>query len=262
MAIIERPMPEAAATRKPGISEEEWELRVQLAACYRVFDFMGWTELIFNHISLRVPGPETHLLINPFGLRYKEVTASNLVKIDLQGNIVGDSEWPVNRAGVIIHTAIHGARHDVHAVMHTHTTAGSAVAGLESGVDSNNFYASQLWGQIRYHDFEGITLDPDEQERLIGDLGDQHVLVLRNHGLLSTGATLPAAFLRLWTIERACEIQVATMSTGVAPRVVSDHAHSRSSEDYLATLATPTAGLRAFEALQRQVDEIDDSYRY
>lgn len=172
MAIIEQ-APVLQPSPKPGISDEEWALRVQLAACYRIFDYLGWTELIFNHISLRVPGPETHLLLNPFGLRYKEVTASNLVKIDLDGNIIGDSDWPVNQAGVIIHTAIHRARPDVHAVMHTHTTAGSAVAGLAGGVDGNNFYSSQLWGQIRYHDFEGITLEEDEQERLVASLGEE-----------------------------------------------------------------------------------------
>ncbi len=206
MTITEQPVAVLETSQKAGISDEEWALRVKLAACYRIFHYMGWTELIFNHISLRVPGPETHLLINPFGLRYCDVTASNLVKIDLQGNIVGESDWPVNRAGVIIHTAIHAARPDVHAVMHTHTTAGSAVAGLDADLDGNNFYASQLWGQVRYHDFEGITLLEDEQERLVNSLGEEWLLVLRNHGLLSAGATLPAAFMRLWTLERACEI--------------------------------------------------------
>lgn len=249
------------ASPSAEISDEEWSLRVQLAACYRIFDLMGWSELIFNHISLRVPGPTPEILINPFGLRYKEVTASNLVKIDFDGNLIGSSEWPINRAGFIIHTAIHRARPDIHAIMHTHTDAGSAVAGLRDGLDGNNFYASQIHGQVGYHDFEGITLDPDEQQRLVADLGDKNILVLRNHGLLSAGATLPAAFMRLWTTERACQIQVTTMSTGAAVQQVSSEAHERSSQDYLNQMATPRAGVRAFEAYQREIDAIDPSYR-
>lgn len=246
---------------RADVSDEEWSLRVQLAACYRIFDLMGWTELIFNHISVRLPGPTTQLLINPYGLRFAEVTASNLVKIDLDGNLLSDSDWPINPAGFIIHTAIHRARPDVHAVMHTHTTAGSAIAGLRDGLDGNNFYSSQLWDQIRYHDFEGITLDPSEQDRLVGDLDDAHILVLRNHGLLTTGGTLPAAFFRLWTLERACEVQIATMSSGGAVQVVTAEAHERSSDQYREQLSSPRAGLRAFEAFQREIDRRDPSYR-
>ena len=251
----------AGTSRPSDVSDEEWALRVQLAACYRIFDHLGWTELIYNHISLRVPGPAPRLLINPFGLEYREITASNLVKIDFDGNIIGSSEWPVNPAGFIIHTAIHRARSDVHAVMHTHTNAGSAVAGLSNGLDGNNFYSSLLWGQIRYHDFEGITLVADEQQRLVGALGEENILVLRNHGLLTTGSTIPEAFIRLWMAERACQIQVATLSCGAPIQVVSDEAHQRSATDFRRQLASPRAGLREFEALQRQVDEIDTSYR-
>ena len=247
---------------RPGdITDEEWALRVQLAACYRIFDHLGWTELIYNHISLRVPGPVPRLLINPFGLHYREITASNLVKIDLEGNIIGSSEWPVNPAGFIIHTAIHRARPDVHAVMHTHTNAGSAVAGLAGGLDGNNFYSSQLWGQVRYHDFEGITLVADEKQRLVDALGNENVLMLRNHGLLTTGSSLAQAFIRLWTAERACQIQVATMSCGAPLQVVSDEAHERSATDFHQQMAAPRAGVRVFEALQREIDEIDTSYR-
>lgn len=248
-------------SRPNGISDEEWSLRVQLAACYRIFDHLGWTELIYNHISLRVPGPLPQLLINPFGLQYHEITASNLVKIDLDGNVIGSSQWPVNPAGFIIHTAIHRARPDVHAVMHTHTNAGSAVAGLTCGIDGNNFYSSQLWGQIRYHDFEGITLVADEQQRLVDDLGDENILVLRNHGLLTTGSTIPQAFVRLWTAERACKIQVEMMSCGAPVQAVSDEAHQRSSSDFRQQMASPRAGVRVFEALQREVDAIDPTYR-
>jgi ribulose-5-phosphate 4-epimerase/fuculose-1-phosphate aldolase len=248
-------------SRPLEITEEEWALRVQLAACYRIIDRMGWTELIFNHISMRVPGPTPEILINPYGLRYREVTASNLVKIDLDGNLIGASDWAVNPAGFIIHTAIHRARPDIHAIMHTHTNSGAAVAGLRDGLDGNNFYAAQLNGQVSYHDFEGITLDPGEQERLVGDLGEKHILILRNHGLLTTGATIPAAFFRLWTTERACQIQITTMSAGAPVQTVSSAAHKRSSDEFVEQMATPRAGVRAFEALQREIDEIDPSYR-
>lgn len=246
---------------REDISDEEWSLRVQLAACYRLFHHLGWSELIFNHISVRVPGPTPQILINPYGLRFREVTASNLVKIDLDGNLLSPSEWPINPAGFIIHTAIHRARPDVHAIMHTHTDAGSAVAGLRDGLDGNNFYAAQLHGIVRYHDFEGITLDPGEQERLVGDLEGEHLLILRNHGLLTTGPSLPSAFFRLWTLERACQIQIAMMSSGAPIQPVTDAALKRSSADYQSQLASPRAGLRAFEAYQRELDEIDSSYR-
>ncbi|HUY06670.1 MAG TPA: class II aldolase/adducin family protein [Acidimicrobiales bacterium] len=244
-----------------SVSDAEWDLRVELAACYRIFDLLGWTELIFNHISLRVPGSTPSILINPFGLRYREVTASNLIKIDLSGDLIGESDWPVNPAGSIIHTAIHRERPDVHAVMHTHTTAGSAVAGLRGGLDGNNFYSAMLADQVAYHDFEGITLEPQEQQRLVQDLGDRNILVLRNHGILTAGATLAAAFFRLWTIERACEIQMAMLSAGVPVTEVSAAARGRSSADFLAQMASPRAGTRAFEALQRELDQKDPSYR-
>jgi len=136
-----------------NFSKEEWAARTELAACYRIFDRLGWSELIYNHISLRLPGPETHFLINPFGLTYGEVTASNLVKIDLQGRIVGQSDWPVNLAGFTVHAAIHAALPDAHCVMHTHTTAGLAVASLEEGLSPTNFYSAQLHGKVAYHPF-------------------------------------------------------------------------------------------------------------
>ena len=243
------------------MSDEEQSLRIELAACYRIFDMLGWTELIFNHISLRLPGDKPSLLINPFGLRYREVTASNLIKIDLEGNLIGDSDWPVNPAGSIIHTAIHRARADVHAVMHTHTTAGSAVAGLQGGLDGNNFYSAMLADQVSYHDFEGITLDPGEQERLVADLGNRDILILRNHGLLATGSTLAAAFFRLWTVDRACQLQMSMLSAGVPIVEVSRAARDRSTKDFLAQMASDHAGVRVFEALKREVDERDPSYR-
>ena len=167
---------------------EERDARLQLAACYRIFDHLGWTEMIFNHITLRVPGSERLFLINPFGLHYREVTASNLLLVDIGGNPVRESKWPVNRAGFVIHGAIHAAIDQAHCIMHTHTTTGMAVASLRDGLSYTNFYAAQLHGQVAYHDFEGVTVELDEQQRLVQDIGDKRAAILRNHGLLAWGA--------------------------------------------------------------------------
>jgi ribulose-5-phosphate 4-epimerase/fuculose-1-phosphate aldolase len=168
----------------------EREARVQLAAAYRIFDMLGWDQLIFNHITLRVPGPASspesaRFLINPFGLHYSEITASSLLLIDLAGNALRETKWPVNRAGFVIHSAIHGAVPEAHCVMHTHTTTGSAVACLKDGLAPDNFYGAMLHQQVAYHDFEGVTTDPDEKGRLVRDIGDKKAVILRHHGLLS-----------------------------------------------------------------------------
>ncbi len=187
---------DAASTHAPRLqcSAEEWTARVQLAACYRIFAYLGWVELIYNHITLRLPGPDVHFLINPFGLMYSEVRASNLVKIDLKGNVVGHSDWPVNPAGFTVHAAIHDGVAGAHCVMHTHTTAGMAVACTRSGLSMSNFYSAQLHGKLAYHDFEGITVHPDEGPRLIRSIGDKPAVILRNHGLLAWGDTLTRTF--------------------------------------------------------------------
>jgi ribulose-5-phosphate 4-epimerase/fuculose-1-phosphate aldolase len=169
--------------RPADTTSTEWEARIQLAACYRIFAHLGWTELIYNHITLRLPGSEKHFLINPFGLLYTEVKASNLVKIDLAGEVVGKSDWPVNPAGFTVHAAIHDAIPDAHCVMHTHTTAGMAVACAQRGLSMSNFYSAQLHGKLAYHDFEGITVHADEGPRLIRAIGDKPAVILRNHGL-------------------------------------------------------------------------------
>ena len=160
----------ARAVRELPMTDAERKARVELAACYRVFDMLGWTEMIFNHITLRVPGPERHFLINPFGLHYREVTASNLVLIDIDGNPVRETQWPINKAGFVIHSALHDGVPSAHCVMHTHTTTGLAVACLKDGLSPTNFYASQLHGRVAYHDFEGVSTDLGERERLVRDL--------------------------------------------------------------------------------------------
>ncbi|HEX3381311.1 MAG TPA: class II aldolase/adducin family protein [Paraburkholderia sp.] len=254
----------ASPPRSATMHPDEWQARVQLAACYRIFDLLGWTEMIYNHITLRVPasvsGAERHFLINPFGLHYSEVTASNLVKIDAQGRVLDGSPYPVNPAGFVVHAAIHEGLPDAHCVMHTHTTAGVAVACLEEGLQQTNFYSAQLHDRIAYHDFEGITIHAEEGPRLLAHIGDRQAVILRNHGLLSWGRTLPQAFAILWTLNRACEIQMATFSMGRA-RPVPQEIAIRCSRDALQFDPRHGAGQDVFDALVRRVDRLDASYR-
>jgi ribulose-5-phosphate 4-epimerase/fuculose-1-phosphate aldolase len=250
-----------AARRQPKASGDEREARVELAACYRIFDMLGWTEMIFNHITLRLPGPERHFLINPYGLWYREVTASNLVKIDLDGNVIGGGDWPVNRAGFVIHSAIHAARDDAHCIMHTHTTAGLAIACQCSGLLSDNFYSALLHGHVAYHDFEGVTTRDDEKPRLVRSLGKKNHLILRNHGLLTCGATVAEAFLRMWTLERACQIQMAAQSTGRPLIALPDEVLERTSTMPRPLEPSESTDRRLFAALRRRLDETDQSYR-
>jgi ribulose-5-phosphate 4-epimerase/fuculose-1-phosphate aldolase len=197
--------------RPAAIAPAEWQARCELAAAYRLFAHLGWFELIYNHLTVRVPDSE-HFLINPFGLMYREVKAGNLVKIDLEGRKVEPSPWAVNPAGFIVHSAVHAARADAHCVIHTHTTAGIAVACKQGGLRHDNFYSAQFFGRVAYHDFEGVTTDLAEQERLVASLGNADALILRNHGLLVVGPTIPEAFIASWSLQRACEVQLAADS--------------------------------------------------
>lgn len=243
---------------------DERAARLQLAACYRVFVLLGWTEMIYNHITLRLPDSVTNgrreFLINPFGLHYSEVTASNLVKIDLEGKVLDGSVHRVNPAGFTIHGTIHSALPEAHCVMHTHTTAGVAVASLQGGLQQTNFYSAQLHDMVAYHTFEGITIHADEAPRLLASMGNKPGLILRNHGLLSYGRTLPQAFAILWTMQRACEIQLATLSMG-APIPVSDAIAAKCTRDSLQFDPDFGAGQDVFDALVRQVDRVDSTYR-
>jgi len=249
-----------AFARPARFNPEEWQARVQLAAAYRIFHKMGWTELIYNHISLRVPGEPQHYLINPFGLHYTEVTASNLVKVDEAGAIVGSSDWPINPAGITFHGAIHQLRPDVHCVMHVHTTPTMAVCCLEGGLSFTNFYAAQLFGKLAYHDFEGITVHADEGARILASAGDNPVLLLRHHGPVVTGATLPQAFALLWLLQRACEVQLASASMG-AVRPIAEPVLRACVRDSLQFDARYGAGQDVFAAMQRLVDREDPGYR-
>lgn len=241
-------------------SAAEWEARQQLAACYRVFDMLGWSEMIYNHITLKVPDEDGAFLINPFGLHFSEVTASSLVKIDIDGNKLADSPYPVNLAGFTQHAVFHRHLRDAHCIMHTHTTAGAAVSSVEGGLRPTNFYACGFAGQIAYHDFEGVTVRSEEGERLIANLGDRRVMFLRNHGILVMGRTLPEAFLKHWSLQRACEIQIATATMGraleVPPEVIAVHQRD------LSKVQIPGGPGRAdFAAMVRLVDRIDRTWR-
>ena len=219
------------ARRPGGMAEEEWRSRLALAACYRIFDALGWTELIYNHITLRLAGPERHYLINPFGLNYNEVTAANLIKVRLDGSAVDPTPHPVNRAGFIIHSAIHGAREDAHCIMHTHTTAGMAIAKKQAGLSHDDFYGAILTGRVAYHDFEGISLRAGEQPRLVESLGKCDVLILRNHGLLVVERDVPAALRLMWHVQRACEIQTLAQAVNGPDIVLSDAVRRQSAAD-------------------------------
>jgi ribulose-5-phosphate 4-epimerase/fuculose-1-phosphate aldolase len=192
---------------KPSKQDHEQHLRSELALCYRLVDFFGWTEMIFNHISVRLPGEEKRYLVNPFGLNYNEVTPENLLTVDVSGQLIGESNYKPNPAGFALHGAIHTAREDLHCVMHAHTTAMSAIAQKQAGLSHDNFYGAQLTGRVGYHTFEGITLFDDERERMLASLGNRDVLVLRNHGVAVGAADVPRAFMLLWTVQRAAEIQ-------------------------------------------------------
>ena len=248
----------ARKARDLPVSEAERAARVLLAACYRIFNHLGWVEMIFNHITLRVPGPEKLFLINPFGLHYSEITASSLLLIDIDGNPVREAKWPVNKAGFVIHSALHGAVPDAHCVMHTHTTNGMAVACLKDGLSPTNFYAAQLHGGVAYHDFEGISVEDAERERLVASIGARRAVILRNHGLLSWGPSLPEAFMTLWTLQRACDVQIASSSAG-ALNPISDAVFAQ-------TVRESGPGEKrtcedVFAAMQRLVDAKGPSYR-
>jgi len=245
----------------------EWELRVQLAAAYRILDHLGWSELIWTHTTVRVPGPDHHFLINPYGYRFDEVTASNLVKVDLHGKIVGDPNQEINPAGFVIHSAIHMMRPDAKCVMHTHTTAGMAVAALECGVLPISMYALGYFERVAYHNFEGPSLELDERERLAGNLGDRNVLVLKTHGLLTCGETVAQAFVRMFRLERACQVQLAAQATGaplvVPPRSVCELS-GELSDKFLSTQGGDGYSRNAnpeFDALVRLMDRKDGSFR-
>ena len=258
----------ATALTAPERSATEQRLREELAACYRLIAHFRMTDLIFTHISVRIPGPEHHFLINPYGLMFDEITASNLVKIDLDGRAVEPSPYPVNPAGFVIHSAIHGAREDAQCVLHTHTKAGCAVAALKCGLLPVNQISMEFYNRVAYHDYEGVALDLSEQQRLVHDLADKPVLMLRNHGLLTVGATVGQAFLRMYYLEKACEIQRAAQACGellLPPHEVCAHTERQFNDPGRpleeGQLSDPDAMQLAWAAMLRLLERIAPGYR-
>jgi ribulose-5-phosphate 4-epimerase/fuculose-1-phosphate aldolase len=247
--------------RNSKYSEAEWTARQELAACYRIFAMMGWDEMIFNHITVKVPDEEGSYLINPYGMHFSEVTASTLIKIDIDGNKVDeDNPWHVNKAGFVQHSLFHRVLPDAHAIIHTHTTATVAVCALEGGLQPVNFYACNFAGQLAYHDFEGVTVREEEGERLVKNLGDKRILMLKNHGPVVMGKTLTEAFIKYWALQRACEIQLATMSMG-KPITVPQEVIAVHQRDLFMASIPGQAGKAEFDAMVRKVDKIDTSWR-
>ena len=258
----------AAAQPANNIEPVEWETRVDLAAAYRLVDLYGMTDLHLNHISARVPGNDEHFLINPFGMMYEEITASSLIKVDLAGNIIANTNpnYGINLPGYVIHSAIHGARHDVACVLHTHTNAGMAVSMLKCGLLPLTQTAMR-WPRIAYHDFEGVVVDLDEQKRLVENLGDCEVMILRNHGLLAVGQTIGQAFNNIYRLERACQTQLLAMACNAELSTPAEEVIARSNAQ-LTIMPSPDAtgkrrphGSMEWPALKRMLDRRDPSYK-
>jgi ribulose-5-phosphate 4-epimerase/fuculose-1-phosphate aldolase len=251
----------ATVLHRPAMGEAEWAARQELASCYRVFAMLGWDELIFNHITVKLPGDEGAFLINPYGMHFSEVTATSLVKIDIDGNkLDADNPWGVNRAGFVQHALFHRHLPRAHAIIHTHTTATMAVCALEGGLLPINFYACNFMGQVSYHDFEGVTVRDEEGANLLKSLGDKTIMMLRNHGPVVMGRTLPEAFLKYWALQRACEIQVATLSMG-QPIHVSDAVVAVHQRDISQTAPPGGVGVAELAAMVRRVDKVDPGWR-
>jgi ribulose-5-phosphate 4-epimerase/fuculose-1-phosphate aldolase len=245
---------------KAQVSAEEWAVRTDLAAAYRAVASYGWDDLVFTHISARVPGPGHHFLINPYGMMFEEITASSLVKIDLAGNKVMDSPFEINPAGFTIHSAVHEAREDAQCVMHLHTTAGVAVSCQKEGLLGISQFSLFPLASIAYHDYEGVALNPDEKVRLVRDLGDKHTLVLRNHGLLTCGATVADTFLFMYILQRACEVQVMAQAGGSElvkiPKPILDGIVAASK-----MVLRQSGGMIAWPGILRRLDRADPSWR-
>jgi len=241
------------------VSADEWRVRVDLAACYRLVAHYGWDDLIFTHISARVPGPETHFLINPYGMMFDEITASSLVKVDLRGRKVVESAYDINPAGFTIHGAVHEVRHDAHCVVHLHTTAGTAVSAQKDGLLPISQQSLFPLSALSYHDYEGVALNPEEKPRLVADLGANNFMILRNHGLLTCGETVAEAFLNMYILQRSCEVQVTAQAGGKQlipiPQPILDGIQAMSKS------VTRGAGAKlAWPGLLRKLDRVNPGY--
>lgn len=253
-------MSPSIASVHAGVSEAEWEQRVQLAACYRLVARFGWDDLIFTHISARVPGPEHHFLINPYGLLFEEITASSLVKVDLEGRKRMDSPYDINPAGFTIHSAIHAAREDAQCVLHVHSVNGVAVSAQAGGVLPLSQHSIFVLSSLAYHEYEGVALEAEEKPRLVRDLGDKHCLMLRNHGLLTIGTSVAEAFVAMYFFETTCRIQVRAQAGGGELIAIEPSLVAGAPAQWQQVTRGAGGGL-AWPALQRKLDRLDPSYR-
>jgi ribulose-5-phosphate 4-epimerase/fuculose-1-phosphate aldolase len=251
----------AAGDTSARYSPEEWAVRVDLAAAYRLVAHFHWDDLVFTHITARVPGPEHHFLINPYGMMFDEITASSLVKIDMQGNKVSDSPWPVNPAGFIIHSAIHAARHDIQCVLHTHTLNGVAVSAQKKGVLPLSQQSIFVLQSLAYHDYEGVALRDDEKPRLVADMGEKNYLMLRNHGLLTAGPSVAEAFQMMYIFEATCAIQLRAQAGGGDLIPVPQHIIDTAMQQARAVTKNLGPGMLVWPGLLRRLDRIDPAFR-
>ena len=257
-----------SATKIARMSDAEREARINLAACYRLVAHYGWSDLIYTHISLRVPGTKDHYLLNPFGFMFDEITASSLIKIDLEGNLVEPSPHRIHRAGFVIHSAIHAARPDAHCVIHSHTRAGMAVSMMKRGLMPLSQHAMLFYGKVAYHDSEGFALDLDERKRLADDMGDKPVMILRNHGTLVAGETVGQAFSMMWHLEKAMQAQVDALASGLTltmpskdvAKAIAKRGFSNAKIAEYTDGASPLGRLE-WPGLLRMLDRIDPSFR-
>ena len=252
---------ESVPSRKGQVSPEEWAVRVDLAAAYRLVAQFGWEDLVFTHITARVPGAEDHFLINPYGQFFDEITASSLVKIDMNGNKLDDSPFPVNPAGFVIHSAIHGARHDARCVLHTHTLNGVAVSAQREGLLPISQHSIFVLSSLGYHDFEGPATRDDEKPRLVADLGDNTHLILRNHGLLTVGETVADAFVAMYYLETCCAIQVRAQAGGAELVAVGKEIIDAAYAQAPSSPRRRGRGELVWPGLLRRLDRVDPSYR-
>ena len=242
------------------VSPEEWQVRVDLAAAYRLVADYGWDDLVFTHISARVPGPEHHFLINPYGMMFEEITASSLVKVDLNGGVVMESDYQINPAGFTIHSAVHAAREDALCVMHLHTDCGIAVSAQEDGLLPISQQSLFVLASLGYHDYEGLALNDEEKPRLVADLGNKTHLILRNHGLLTVGRTVADAFLSMFLLERACRIQILAQSgRGKLVPIPNEILAQIPAQEMVVTKGGP--GRLVWPGLLRKLDRMNADYK-
>lgn len=245
-----------------GVSNAEWEARCELAAAFRLAARLGWSDFLGTHFSLRVPGTEDQFLINPYGEMFDEVTASSLIKVNTEGEKLSESPYEVNRAGFVIHSAVHMGSAEAHCVMHTHTPAGVGVASQKQGLLPITQMALTIWGELRYHDYEGVADNEDERERIVKDLGDGTMVILRNHGTLTVGATVAEAFARMNRIERACKFQQAALSGGAEPNLIPNEVVEYTAQQGLEISKTGrgAGGKLLWAALKRRLDREEPDY--